>query len=318
LRILVADQDAEHRATLVQYIQGLGHTTQEALTEREVIDQCRTKCPDLVFLDLKLSGVSGINITRQIRQLGGHAVWVPLVLMSPSFTDADIQAGIEAGADDFYTKPIPPLKVLAKIQSAVRHQNLKEEVYALAHNLVVANRALESVVTQDVLTGVGNSNSFDDALEREWFEAKNKNLPLALVMTNLDYFQAFNQSYGAPKGDTVIKQVAATLRQAVPEGSFVARMAGETFAILLPKTPRDMAETIAEQLRQTIDGLKIPHVSSGCSDHLTASFGVAVQEPGHYTSPWDLKESADYGLYQAKHYGRNRVYLIPIAETKVS
>lgn len=315
MRVLVADQDVEHRVALVSYLRTLGHDIQEALGEREVLEECRKKCPQLIFVDSELSGVSGIEILRQIRLLGGHATWAPIVLMAKQLEDATITQAIEAGVDDYLIKPIPNLRVLAKVRSAERFQNLKDEVFAVTHNLVVANRALENIATQDSLTGIGNSNSFDDDLERFWFECKKNNAPLVLVMSNLDYFQAYNQAYGAAKGDEAIKKVAEALRSAVPKGNnSLARLSGETFAILLPNTTGEEGLKVSESLRLAIDALQIPHINSGSSDHLTASFGLALAEPGHFTSPWDLKEGADYALFQAKHYGRNRSYLVPANE----
>jgi len=315
MRVLVADQEAEHRASLVSYIQTLGVTVQEALAERDVLEQCRGKCPELIFIDNELSGVSGIEVVRQIRQLGGHAVWAPIVLMDKSFDEQRMKQAIEAGIDDLLVKPIPQVRALAKVKSAERMQNLKDEVFSLAHNLVVANRALESIATQDVLTGVGNSNSFDDALEHDWFEAKRNNTPLVLIVANLDFFQAYNQAYGASKGDDAIKRVAEALKSTLPKGdSSLARIAGETFAILLPKTTAEEGMKMAESFKNAVEALQIPHINSGCSDHLTASFGVSSAEPGHFTSPWDLKESADFAVYQAKHHGRNRTFLVPAAE----
>lgn len=317
MRILVADQDVEHRVELVSYLQTLGHTIQEVLGEREVIEECRKKCPELIFVDSELSGVSGVEIVRQIRLLGGHATWAPIILIGKQFDDATITQAIEVGADDYLTKPIPKLRALVKVRSAERFQNLKDEVFAVTHNLVVANRALENIATQDALTGIGNSNSFDDDLERFWFEAKRNNTPLILVMCNLDYFQAYNQSYGAAKGDDAIKKVAEALRSAMPKGNnSLARLSGETFSILLPNSTAEEGLKTTEVLRAAIDELMIPHINSGCSDHLTASFGLAIAEPGHFTSPWDLKEAADYALFQAKHYGRNRSYLVPAAEVE--
>jgi diguanylate cyclase (GGDEF)-like protein len=315
MRVLVADQDMEHRVALVSYLQTLGHTVQEALGEREVLDECRKKCPQLIFVDSELSGVSGIELVRQIRLLGGHATWAPIVIISKEWKDEDANKAIEAGADDFLLKPIAQLRILAKSKSAERFQNLKDEVFAVTHNLVVANRALENIATQDTLTGIGNSNSFDDDLERFWFDCKKNNAPLVLMMSNLDYFQAYNQAYGAGKGDEAIKKVAETLRTAMPKGNnSLARISGETFAILLPNTTGEEGLKVSEGLRKAIDDLQIPHINSGSSDHLTSSFGLALAEPGHFTSPWDLKEAADYALFQAKHYGRNRSYLVPAAE----
>jgi len=320
MRILVADNEAEHRGNVVSVMQSLGHTVQEALSVREVTELCRTKCPDLIFIDSLLSGLAGTDVVKQVRQSGGAAVWVPIVLMGKSFSDQDIERGLDAGADDFLIKPVENIRTKIKIRSAERLKNLKDEVFSVAHDLVIANRALEGLVTQDALTEVGNANSFEDALEREWFKAKRTNTSLALIMIDLDYFQAFNQAYGAPEGDKCIKHVAEVLKANVPakEGSSLSRIAGETFALLIPEMPREEALKIAEKLRGKIDNLKIPHKTSGCSDHVTASFGAALAEPGNYTSPWDLKEAADFALYQAKHYGRNRSYLEPAAPVQSS
>ncbi len=319
MRILVADQDAEHRHALVSYLLSLGHSPEESLSSREVIEYCRGKCPDLIFIDLMISGVSGIDVVRQIRQLGGHAIWVPIIMLGMKFSDQEILQGIDAGADDFLVKPLPNLKVLTKIRSAERHMNLKEEIYSLARNLVVANRALESIATQDTLTGVGNSNSFDDAIERDWFEAKRTNTPLSLLVTNIDFFQQFNQAYGAATGDETLKKIAESFKKNITQkGSSIARLVGDTFAILIPNTNREAGLKIAQLLHKAIFDLQIPHSTSGCSDRVTISVGLSVAEPEHYTSPWDLKEAADFALYQAKHHGRNRVAIEPAVAAKTS
>jgi diguanylate cyclase (GGDEF)-like protein len=315
MRIMVADQDIEHRQRMVAAIQKWGHTVQEALTGREVVELCRKKCPDLIFVDFVLSGETGIEIVRQIRQTGGHAVWVPIIVMGQTISEADMLQCVEAGADDVLVKPITESRLMVKVKSAERHLDLKEEVFKVAHELVVANRALQNVVTQDVLTGIGNSNSFEEILEKDWFKAKQSNLPLSLILLNLDFFQAYNQAYGAEEGDRVIKTVADALKFAAPAGdSYLARTTGETFALILPRTPGQEGLKVAEDLRAAIEKLNIPHKTSGCSDHLTASFGIATAEPGHFTRPWDLKDAADFGLFQAKHYGKNRSYLVPATE----
>lgn len=315
MRIMVADQDSAHRQQMVATLQKWGHTTQEALTGREVVEICRKKCPDLIFVDFVLSGESGIEIVRQIRQTGGHAVWVPIVVIGKTISDPEIVQCAEAGADDVLLKPLSDARLMVKVSSAERHLNLKEEVFKVAHELVVANRALQNVVTQDVLTGIGNSNSFEEVLGRDWLKAKQTNTPLSLILLNLDFFQAYNQAYGAEEGDQAIKKVAEALKSGLPAGdNFLARTTGETFAIVLPKTLGADALKISENLRQIIENLRVPHKTSGCSAVLTASFGIATAESGHYTSPADLKDAADYGLYQAKHYGKNRSYLVPAVE----
>jgi len=318
MRILVAEDDATHRAPLVSTLQSFGHVVQEASSSKDVQDVLRTKCPDLIFVDSLLSGTSGVEVAKQIRQTGGSAVWVPIVLMNKAFSDQEIEDSLDAGVDDFIIKPAEAIRVKVKVRSAERLKNLKDEVFAVAHDLVVANRALEGLVTQDVLTGVGNANNFEDNLEKEWFKAKRVGMPLALILTDIDYFLAFNQNYGAEEGDKCIKHVTEALRTAIPakEGVSLSRIGGETFAYIIPETSRETALQLAEKLRSAVDALRVPHKGSGCSDHVTVSCGVSLAEPGNYTSPWDLKEGADFALYQAKHYGRNRTYVEP-APSKV-
>lgn len=312
MRVMIADQDSGHRHRIVMAMQKWGHTVEEALTGREIIEHCRKKCPDLIFVDFLLAGDTGIEITRQIRQTGGHAVWVPIILMGKSASDQEIVQSVEAGADDILLKPISDARIMIKVNSAQRHLNLKEEVFKVAHELVVVNRALQNVITQDVLTGIGNSNSFEEALEQEWFTAKKLNIPLSLILFNLDFFQAYNQKYGAEAGDETIKKVAKALKMALPShDGILARTTGETFAVLLPNFDREQAFEAGEKMHKVIDALNVPHQSSGCSDHITASFGVATVEPDYFTKPWDLKDAADFALYQAKHHGRNRGFLVP-------
>ncbi len=314
--IMVADQDIEQRRRLAAYIEKLQHTPQEMLTARDVLDKCREKCPHLIFVDKELSGTPGIEVIRQIRQLGGHAVWVPIVYMGKKFQEDEIRQAIEAGSDDYLEKPIPELRIFAKISSAARQQNLKEDVFNVAHSLVVANRALESLVTQDTLTGIGNSNSFDQDLEKAWFQAKDAKTPLTLIMANIDYFQAYNQVYGANRGDEVIIKVADALKRALPGNkASISRLTGDVFAILVPECNLEKANQVAEKLREAIEALNIPHINSGCSDHVTISLGVSAAE-GVYTTPLELREAADFALFQAKHRGRNRVFASPLLKVE--
>jgi diguanylate cyclase (GGDEF)-like protein len=312
MRILVADGHVENRQSLILCLQDLGHQVEEALGEKEVLEICRRKCPDLLLIDIKLGGVSGIDIVRSVRQSGGSAVWVPIVLLANHLSDEEMLAAVDAGADDFLNKPVAMPLLKARIGMAVRQLNLREEVFSVAHNLVVANRALENVASRDTLTGVGNTNGFEEALEREWFAAKEKKTNLILMMLNLDYFRLYNEVYGTEKGDTVLKQTATGLEKVltdIKKPHTLARLSGPTFGILIPNITRDEAEKLAAACIQAIEALNIPHEKSGSSTHVTISIGIALYQNQNFKQPWDFKEEADYALYQAKHYGRNRYYI---------
>lgn len=316
MHILVADGLVEHRRPLVAQIQELGHTVEEALGEREVLDICRRKCPDLLLIDWVLAGVPGVEIVQQIRQLGGTAVWVPIVLMGNRLSEEEILQSVDAGVDDFLSKPVSASLLKARIRSAERHQNLKEEVFSVAHNLVVANRALENVVSRDALTGIGNLSGFESALEQEWTRAEGYQTSLALMMLNLDYFKLYNETYGVEKGDEAIKQVAKALNDqllSLGRNFFFARVTGATFALLIPGISQDQAIGIAAQCTKAVEALNIPHAKSGCSNHVTISVGLVLYHNKNFKQPWDFKEEADYALFQAKHHGRNRYFLTSTA-----
>ncbi|MEY3182219.1 MAG: hypothetical protein RLZ35_204 [Pseudomonadota bacterium] len=321
MRILVADGHVEHRQSLILQIQALGHQVEEALGEKEVLEICKRKCPDLLLIDMRLAGVSGMDIVKTVRQIGGTAVWVPIVLLGNHLTDEEILAGVDAGADDFLNKPVSLPLLKARIGSAMRQLNLKEEVFSVAHNLVVANRALENVASRDALTGIANSNSFEEALEREWFSAKEKKTSLSLMMLNLDYFRMYNEVYGTEKGDEVLKSSAKALGSLLSSSGkshHLARISGPTFGVLLPNATRAEVEKLASECNKAIEALDIPHSKSGCSAKVTMSIGIAIYENENFKQPWDFKEEADYALYQAKHYGRNRYYLNSAAVSKVT
>lgn len=316
MRILVAEQDGVHRQKLVENLQKWGHVVEEALTSREVVALCRKKCPDLVLADFQLSGESGLELVRQIRQTGGHALWVPLVLLGDAFSEAEMVQIVEAGADNVLLKPISDGKLMLTVHSANRLLNLKEEVFKVTQELVVVNRALQNVIAQDTLTGIGNAESLDEAMEREWFAAKRSNTPISFIIFNIDFFQQYNQTYGAEAGDQVLKRIAECLKTALigTTDATLGRMIGDTFGVLLPKLDREAAYKVGEKLYKAVDALNIPHKASGCSDHITLSFGVATVDPDHFTKPWDLKDAADFGLYRAKHSGRNRGFLVTAEE----
>ncbi len=309
MRVMIADQDAGYRQTLVQRMQSKGHSVQEALTGREVVEQCRKKCPDLIVMDALLSGLSAVEIVQQVRQTGGHALWVPIVLMGAEWSAKDTSKAIEAGVDDLLLKPVADDKLELRMNAAQRFFDLKQEVFKVAHELVVENRSLQNVIVKDLLTGLNNSNHFEHTLEEAWNTAKSDQKPLSLLFLNVDFFQPYNQAYGAPLADEMLKKMAEIFKKEVPQYGFLARTIGDTFAVLLPNTDKDDAFKIGETLRKRVYDLKIPHARSGCDQYLSISFGAAtVNHDQHYATTADFKDAADFGLYQAKHHGRNRGY----------
>ncbi|MBP8273020.1 MAG: GGDEF domain-containing protein [Acidobacteria bacterium] len=190
---------------------------------------------------------------------------------------------------------------------ADRLQSLVEERTSALERL---NEELQRLTATDGLTGVANRRRFDEALDHEWRRAIRAVAPLACIMIDIDHFKAFNDRYGHLQGDACLRQIAHALVSTVRRaGDIVARYGGEEFAVVLPATALAGAQRVAEQLRTTVENLKIPHDASGTSTVVTISLGVSAVVPQQGVMPHTLVAAADRALYQAKRSGRNCVEL---------
>jgi diguanylate cyclase (GGDEF)-like protein len=169
-----------------------------------------------------------------------------------------------------------------------------------------AQTDLEALASRDGLTGLANRRSFDARLEEEAKRAARDQLPLSLLMIDIDCFKAYNDTYGHQKGDECLRTVAQTIAGALGRPSdFVARYGGEEFAVILPNTPHSGAVVIAELLRRALAIRGIAHCASVASDRVTLSVG-GVAASGRDVNADRLLASADASLYVAKRDGRNR------------
>jgi len=183
------------------------------------------------------------------------------------------------------------------------------------HRLDDERRRLEVLIDIDPLTGLGNRRLFDAALRREWQRNARADAPLAMLMIDVDRFKKFNDRFGHPAGDEVLRRVAGVLRATIRRAEdTAARYGGEEFALILSATNAEDAALLAERCRAAIEALAIPHPASPAGV-VTISVGVAVAVPVYDASPMTLVSQADGALYQAKAAGRNRVVTSPAYQT---
>jgi diguanylate cyclase (GGDEF)-like protein len=173
---------------------------------------------------------------------------------------------------------------------------------------VEVEHALERMVHVDALTDLANRRYFENSLDDEWRRSRRDRNPLSLITADIDAFKAYNDHYGHPAGDECLVAVAGAMRAVVRRaGDLVARIGGEEFAVLLPRTTLEDAMRIAESMRGRVEALRLPHAASEIGDRVTLSLGVASSQDPGVDSTGDLARHSDRALYLAKRQGRNQV-----------
>jgi len=159
----------------------------------------------------------------------------------------------------------------------------------------------------DSLTGLSNRRRMDEYLQQEWLRSRRNKTPLSMIMLDIDFFKQYNDRYGHPAGDEVLRAVAASLEKSARRpADFIARYGGEEFVVLLPDTGLSGAYSLAEIIRKRIMELMIPHGDSPVAEVVTVSLGCASILPAEEKTPEELLLAADRMLYGAKNGGRNR------------
>ena len=194
-----------------------------------------------------------------------------------------------------------------------RNSQLEALVEERTRALEEANFKLELLSNTDGLTGIANRRSFDLVLEQEWNRAQRSDIPLALIMLDVDHFKRFNDHYGHLAGDDCLRALTQVLLKEVRRsGEVVARYGGEEFVVLMPDTDVHAALEAAQRIQQAVWLLAMPHAGIP-RGMVTFSLGVASLSPSPQYVSDDLVRQADLALYRAKESGRDRIELAELA-----
>jgi diguanylate cyclase (GGDEF)-like protein/PAS domain S-box-containing protein len=235
------------------------------------------------MLDDARAGLEPTLLTYRVRRHDGEYIWVEthIRLMRDS-----------AG------QPVAFISNMREVTS----RKLREDA------LWTTTRELEILATTDPLTGLANRRRLDQELEREWLRARRDRRPIALMLIDADHFKSFNDSYGHPQGDHVLRTIADCIDASFRRpGDIAARYGGEEFAVVLPNATTSQAVHVAENIRRAVLARAIPHAGNPAGV-ATVSIGVAAGNAGPPLTPPVLMHEADAALYTAKQQGRNCVH----------
>ncbi len=279
----------------------------------QAVAQAHKVAPTVILQDLVMPKANGLDLVLAYRSMP-QTRDIPIIVLSSNDEPAMKKSAFAIGANDYLVKLPEPIELVARIRyhsraymALVERDNAYRALRKSQQQLLETNLELERLTNLDGLTGLANRRSFDRCMAREWQTSLAQGWPLSLLMIDVDHFKGYNDRFGHLAGDDALRCVADAIRAVHSSASCPpARFGGEEFAVILPATPPDEAEAIAQQVRLQVEATALTHATPGALG-VTVSVGLASAVATDGGSPAQLIAAADVRLYQAKVQGRNRV-----------
>jgi diguanylate cyclase (GGDEF)-like protein len=298
MKILVAEDDLVTRRMLEAYLMKWGYEVVMVADGQQAWQILqRENAPRLALLDWMMPEMDGMSVCREARRLNLQP-YIYLILLTSRKYQEDVIAGLEAGADEYLTKPFDPVELRARLRTGAR-------IVELQDSLIQAREALREQAMHDALTQLYNRRATMDILVSELSRASRDLKPLTVMMVDIDHFKSINDRFGHPAGDAVLCEVARRLRSSMRAYDTLGRFGGEEFLVVAPGCDASPCRAQAERLRDIVSSQ--PIMVKDLSINVTVSVGVATLRG---PKPQDLEAMlsvADKALYLAKEGGRNRV-----------
>lgn len=287
--ILVIDDSADIHRLVANRLKGLDVRILSALDGRSGITLAHQYRPDLILLDVKMPGLDGFGVIRELKS-DAATYNIPVIFLSGEEETQAKVLGFDLGAVDYVTKPFNPAELRARVRAAIKSKKLMD--------------MLTSQAMLDGLTGLHNRRYFDDVLRRQVEQATEMAEPLGLALLDIDRFKMINDQFGHPMGDQILQAVSRVLERACRKQDLVCRFGGEEFAMVLALTTLEETGMIAERLRIAVN--QAAAVSALLGHPVTISIGYTAMESNRPDEAECMVQRADDALYLAKTSGRNQ------------
>jgi two-component system, cell cycle response regulator len=295
-RVLVAEDDAMFRRTLQSWLTTWGYevTMAEDGAKAWAILQQEIR-PQVLILDWMMPAINGLELCSKVRERK-QTPYQYILLATAKDAKQDLVRGLEAGADDYLTKPFDRSELRARLRACNR-------ILTLQDDQIQAHEQLRFQATHDALTGLWNRGEILEMLRRELERGARSKTTTGILMLDIDHFKPINDTYGHLTGDAVLREVTQRITKAVRSYDSVGRYGGEEFVIVLPGCSREQVDQGAERVRAAVDDGPVRVGESQIA--VTVSIGAAVTAHGAISEK-EILAAADVALYRAKEIGRNR------------
>jgi diguanylate cyclase (GGDEF)-like protein len=296
-RALVVEDDAMFRRILQSWLQSWGYEVTVAEDGAKAWTLLQEEpAPQLLLLDWMIPKPSGIELCALIRERN-RSPYQYIILLTARDEKQDIIRGLEAGADDYLTKPFDKNELHARLRAGSRILTLQDEQ--------TKNREqLQFQATHDALTGIWNRKAILDLLHGEFERMRRAKTAFGVLMLDLDHFKKINDTYSHLAGDAVLQEAGRRILHTIRAYDRAGRYGGEEFLIVLPNCNDGEVQVCAERIRLAISNE--PVAFEGIEIGVTASIGLVVVDPTMHVEK-EILSVADAALYAAKHQGRNQV-----------
>ncbi|MDP3638584.1 MAG: diguanylate cyclase, partial [Azonexus sp.] len=262
--VLVVDDEKQNRNLLAELLKDDCRVIL-AKNGDQALERTHEQKPDLILLDVLMPEMSGYQVIHILKK-NDETRHIPIIFISALDSPADEERGLDLGAVDYITKPFHPSIVRKRVRNHLQS--------------VHQRHLLESLAMIDSLTEIANRRRYNEVLENEWRRGERSCSPLSLAIIDVDHFKVYNDHLGHAEGDHVLRKIAGTLRNFVRRpGDLIARYGGEEFVLILPNTDATAATRIANEIRASIEALRLPHPNSPVSRYVTVSLGGTTLIP---------------------------------------